>query len=79
MLRTTDTQTITGDLVVAKGTIANPSRLGTVSNTQNKLTENYADAAAAGTPTLGTLAVIDGVLCFGDGTNWKIITLGGNV
>ena len=37
---------------------------------------NYANKAAAGAGVLGDLAVIGGVLCFRDGTDWKEITLG---
>ena len=37
---------------------------------------NYANKAAAGAGALGDVAVIGGVLCFRDGTDWKEITLG---
>jgi len=37
---------------------------------------NYANKAAAGAGALGDTAVIGGLLCFHDGTDWKEITLG---
>ena len=37
---------------------------------------NYANKAAAGAGALGDVAVIGGLLCFRDGTDWKEITLG---
>ncbi len=57
------------------GTVETPQ----VHVNQLKLDNNYADAAAAGTPTLGLFAVIGGKLCFADGTNWSEVTLGGIV
>ena len=37
---------------------------------------NYANKAAAGAGVLGDVAIIGGLLCFRDGTDWKEITLG---
>ena len=52
---------------------------GKVQAPKHQLIQNFTDATAAGTPELGTLAVIDGALYFGDGTEWKEVSLGASL
>ncbi len=52
---------------------------GKVEAPKHILNQNFADASAAGTPTLGTIIMIDSTLYFGTGTEWKEISLGASL
>ena len=49
---------------------------GKVSLNKIQFLSNFADAASAGTPDLGTIAMIDSAPYFGNGTQWVAIQLG---
>jgi hypothetical protein len=49
---------------------------GTVGVNNLKLLTNYSDAASAGTPDLGLIAMINSLPYFGNGTQWMPIQLG---
>ena len=50
--------------------------IGEVSVNKFKLLSNFADAASAGTPTLGSIVMINSLPYFGNGTQWMPIQLG---
>ena len=60
----------------ASAPVNDPTFTGTVTLPKLNFNNNYANKAAAGAGALGDTAVIGGLLCFHDGTDWKEITLG---
>ena len=78
VLRTTGDQVIVGDLTVNKGVGPNTTNACVVRSVQLQLSENYTDTTAAGDPSLGYIANINGQPYWANGATWQSMIASGS-